>query len=115
MFEGLWTIEFKTNQDFGYGVLVLLKNDQILGGDFGYYYSGYMTKTDGRITGGQVSVVRFNPNVVSVFGNFDSFILILKNGRIDETSFVAEAVIKGPERFSIEVKGKKKVEIDEAI
>lgn len=114
MFDGLWTIEFKTNQDFGSGVLVFLKDGQVLGGDFGYYYSGQITITNGQITGGQVNVVRFKPNAVSVFGDFDSFILLFKNGKINETSFGAEAAVKGAEQLSIAVNGKKKVDIDEA-
>ncbi|MHC4463131.1 MAG: hypothetical protein ACYS30_17120 [Planctomycetota bacterium] len=114
MFDGLWTVEFKTEFDFGMGVLVLLKNGQVLGGDFGYYYSGQITMNEGQITGGEVSVVRFNPNAASVFGDLDSFIVLFKTGTINETSFSAEATVKGAEHLSIVINGKKKVDIDEA-
>jgi hypothetical protein len=114
MFYGLWTVEFKTEFNFGMGVFVLLKNGQVLGGDFGYYYSGQVTENEGQITGGEVSVVRFNPNTASVFGDIESFVLLFKTGTINETSLHAEAAVKGAEQLSIVITGKKKVDIDEA-
>ncbi|MHC4394798.1 MAG: GrlR family regulatory protein [Planctomycetota bacterium] len=111
MFDGLWVIEFKTENDFGCGVLVF-NGSQVLGGDFGYYYSGRINTT-GNMSG-EVNVVRFNPNVTSVFGNYDSFTLLINNGTINETSFKATATVKGAEHLSIEISGKKKVDIDEA-
>jgi len=113
MFDGLWTVEFKTESNFGMGVFVLLKNGRVLGGDFGYYYSGQVTENAGQITGGQVSVVRFNPNVVAVFGDYDSFVLLLKTGTINESSFHVQATVEGAEHLSIVINGKKKVDIDE--
>jgi len=111
MFDGLWVIEFKTYNDFGWGVLVF-NGSQVMGGDMGYYYFGQMNTT-GKITG-EVNVVRFNPNVASVFGDVDSFTLLLKDGTINENSFKANATVKGAEHLSIEISGKKKVDTDEA-
>ncbi len=111
MFDGLWVIEFKTDYDFGYGVLVF-NGSQVLGGDFGYYYSGRINTT-GNMSG-EVNVIRFNPNAASVFGDVDSFTLLLKDGTINENSFKANATVKGAEHLSIEISGKKKVDTDEA-
>ncbi|MCP4612303.1 MAG: hypothetical protein GY845_26705 [Planctomycetes bacterium] len=110
MFDGLWVIEFKSDYDFGYGVLVFNGN-QVLGGDFGYYYSGRINTT-GNMTG-EVNVVRHNPNAVSVFGDVDSFTLLIKDGTISNKSFKLNATIKGVEHLTIEVSGKKKVDTDE--
>jgi len=110
MFDGLWVIEFETDHGFGSGVLVFNGN-QVLGGDFGYYYFGRINTT-GKITG-EVNVVRFNPNVSSVFGNYDNFTLLLKDGTINETIFKANATVKNAEDFSIVVSGRKKVDTDE--
>jgi len=107
MFDGLWVIEFKTNNDFGWGVLVF-NGSQVMGGDIGYYYFGQINTT-GKITG-EINVVRFNPNVNSVFGDRDKFILLLKDGTINETDFEANATVKGLEHLSIIVKGRKKVD-----
>lgn len=111
MIDGLWVIEFKTDNNFGYGVLVF-NGSQVLGGDFGYYYSGRINTT-GNISG-EINVVRFNPNANSVFGDIDSFTLLVKDGTINENNFRANATVKGVEHLSIEISGKKKVDIDEA-
>ncbi len=110
MFNGLWVIEFKSDYDFGSGVLVF-NNGQVLGGDDGYYYAGRINTT-GNIFG-EVNVVRYNPNAVLVFGDVDSFTLLIKDGKISNTSFKLNAVIKGAEHLTIEVSGKKKVDTDE--
>jgi len=109
--DGLWVIEFKSDYDSGYGVLVF-NGSQVMGGDIGYYYFGRIDTT-GKMTG-EVNVVRFNPNVNSVFGDADKFTLLLKDGTINETDFEAIATVKGAERLSIEIKGRKKVDTDEA-
>lgn len=110
MFDGLWVIEFKTDNDFGCGVLVF-NGSQVMGGDFGYYYFGRINITN---MSGEVNVVRFNPNVSSVFGDFDKFTLLLKGGTINEISFEANATVKGAEHLSIVISGRKKVDTDEA-
>lgn len=109
--DGLWVIEFGTDQDWGSGVLVF-NGTQVLGGDFGYYYSGEIKIIDGKIEGA-VNVARFNPNAISVFGNIESFTLLLEEGTIDETNFTAKATIRGTQGVSIEIKGEKKVSTDE--
>ena len=111
MYDGLWVIEFKTAMGFGSGVLVF-NGTQVMGGDYGYYYSGQINTT-GNMSG-EVNIVRFNPNAISVFGKHDSFTLLLKDGTINETSFTANATVKGAEHLSIKVTGKKKVDTNEA-
>ena len=112
MYDGLWTIEFKTDDSFGSGVLVF-NGTQIFGGDYGYYYSGRIDTTGGNVTG-EINVVRFNPNAISVFGDIPSFTLVLNDGRINEESFNAKATIKNIPGPTITIKGEKKVDIDEA-
>ena len=49
MFDGLWTVEFSTeNGEYGRGVIVIIKN-RILGGDGGYYYVGDCVIKDNKI------------------------------------------------------------------
>ena len=110
MYDGLWVIEFKTDNDFGCGVLVF-NGSQIMGGDMGYYYFGRVNTT-GKLTG-EINVVRFNPNINSVFGDADQFTLLLKDGTINETDLEATATVKGLEHLSIVVKGRKRVDADE--
>ena len=110
MFNGLWVVEFRSGTDFGSGVLVV-NGSQVMGGDFGYYYFGQIDTTKGMT--GEVNAVRFNQNVVSVFGDIGNFTLLIKNGEINKMSFMANAVIKGAEHLSLEIKGEKKVDTDE--
>lgn len=112
MFDGLWVIEFKTSISFGGGVLVF-NGSKVMGGDFGYYYFGEIDTTEGMT--GEINVIRFNQNAISVFGDIGSFTLLIKSGEINETSFKANAIIKGADHLSIEIIGEKKVDIDETI
>lgn len=109
MFDGLWVIEFKTGVDYGSGVLVF-NGSKVMGGDFGYYYFGEINTTGGMT--GEVNVIRFNQNVISVFGDIGgTFTLLINGGEINETRFKANASIKGAEHLTIEIKGEKKVDI----
>jgi len=110
MYDGLWAIEFEASLGYGCGVLVF-NGTQVMGGDAGYYYSGKI-KTEGKMSG-EVNVIRFAPNAISVFGNLDSFTLLIKDGEINESSFTANAFVKGAEKLLIKVKGEKKVEANE--
>ena len=112
MFDGLWVIEFNTDRGFGSGV-IFINGSQVLGGDSGYYYLGKIDITENTMTG-EFNVVRFNKNSVSLFGDLDTFTLLLKDGTINETSFKANATIKGAQDLSIKISGKKKVDTDEA-
>lgn len=111
MYDGLWVVEFQANNDFGWGVVVFNGN-QIMGGDWGYYYFGQINTT-GKLTG-EINAVRFNQNVSSVFGEIDNFTLLLKDGVINNTKFNVTAVVKGKEELSITIRGTKKVDANES-
>ncbi|MDH4202545.1 MAG: hypothetical protein OEV87_06590 [Phycisphaerae bacterium] len=111
MFDGLWTIEFRAEFDYGSGVLVINGN-QALGGDFGFYYFGEIDTSSGLT--GEIDVVRFSKNAVSVFGkDVDNFRLLLKNGTINEKEFQVTANLQGHEEISMQITGKKKVDLYE--
>ena len=72
MKNGIYFVSFKSNmQDFGSGTVVV-NNNTVNGGDFGYVYKG-------RIEGDSVelSVNRHDPSASSIVGNISSFTLTL--------------------------------------
>ncbi|MCZ6803730.1 MAG: hypothetical protein O7D86_07330 [Proteobacteria bacterium] len=88
MFDGLWTVEFRSTQNmYGRGVVVI-SNDHILGGDDGYYYYGTCNITNNKINA-DLQITKYDPNSVSVFGPIDHYNLKI-NGDIDECKFRAE-------------------------
>ena len=109
--DGLWVVEFRSDYDFGYGVLVF-NGTQVMGGDAGYYYFGQVDTT-GNISG-EVNVVRHNPHANSVFGDVDKFKLFLTGGKICENNFETTATVEKFEHLSIKIKGRKKVDSNEA-
>lgn len=109
MFNGLWTIEFiSTMNCFGAGILVL-NNGILLGGDNGYYYSGNYDVKDSNIRG-TVAIIRFNKNVVSVFGDVDQFSLTFA-GQIKQDSVEAVASFDNTPDLKIRIICKKKVDL----
>lgn len=109
MYDGLWTIEFRSsNNFFGSGVLILT-NGRLLGGDYGYYYSGSY-EINGEELRGKVSIIRFDPNSISVFGEVDNFSLDLK-GTIKDYEFRADAYVIGNSGKTLHIVGKKREEL----
>jgi len=87
--DGLWVVEFKSSVGlFGKGVLVL-DGDRLLGGDFGYYYSGHCREEGDRVKG-EIDVIRFDPNAISVFGDVESF-AIKFDGKVTGSDITAHA------------------------
>lgn len=66
MIDGFWIVQVETVQGSGGGVAVLTKG-QILGGDNGFYYTGTY-ETDDASMKARVSIRRFLPGVVNIFG-----------------------------------------------
>lgn len=109
MFNGLWTVEFSsTINRYGRGVLVI-NDDRILGGDDGYYYFGTCEITDNNIHA-TITVIKYDPNSISVFGNINHFELIL-NGEIDENQFNAIGTIANNPQAQMRVVGTKKEDL----
>lgn len=109
MIDGLWTVEFSsTINRYGRGVLVI-NDDRILGGDDGYYYFGTCEITDNNIHA-TITVIKYDPNSISVFGNINHFELIL-NGEIDENQFNAIGTIANNPQAQMRVVGTKKEDL----
>ncbi|HIJ02077.1 TPA: hypothetical protein HA363_05460 [Candidatus Woesearchaeota archaeon] len=109
MFNGLWTIEFiSTMNRFGAGILVL-NNGRLLGGDNGYYYLGNYEVKDNNVQG-NVDIIRFNKNIISVFGDVDQFSLTFA-GQIKPDSIEAVASFGNTPDLKIRIICKKKVDL----
>lgn len=106
MINGLWTVEFiSTHKRYGKGVLIINEN-RLLGGDEGYYYTGNCNITDNIITG-TITIIRYDRNIISVFGDIDKFELNI-SGQINENMFNVIAHIDGHPEERIQVNGTKK-------
>jgi len=110
MFDGLWTIEFiSVTNLYGAGVLVL-KDGRLLGGDAGYYYSGEY-KEDGDEIKGVATITRFEPNSISVFGNYSQLPLRFR-GKLEQNYFHGEAWLRDDRSKSIRIKCTKKEDFE---
>lgn len=109
MFNGLWTVEFTSALNrYGRGVLVIT-NGRILGGDDGYYYTGEC-EINGNIINANMTIIKYDPSSISVFGNINHFELIL-DGHIEENNFDAIGVIANNPHAQIRVVGTKKEDL----
>lgn len=70
MIDGLWTVEFFSSLGLSGNGVVILKDNRLLGGDIGYYYHGAYHLVDGTLTG-NLTLTRYNKNIISVFGDTD--------------------------------------------
>ncbi|MHC4509421.1 MAG: hypothetical protein ACYTAO_10765 [Planctomycetota bacterium] len=114
MIDGLWTIEFISLDNlYGAGVLVL-KDGRLLGGDAGYYYSGEYREKGEKIQG-VATITRFEPNSISVFGNYGQFTLCF-SGKLEQNCLHGEAWLQDdPSRSKgIRIECKKKEDIESA-
>ena len=106
MIDGLWTVEFSsTTNRYGKGILIINQN-RLLGGDEGYYYTG-SCKVNGENIAGKLTVIRYDSNAVSVFGDIDTFELNF-SGQINDNEFNMIANIDNSLGENIKVNGTKK-------
>lgn len=112
MFDGLWTIEFMSIANlYATGVLVL-NDERLLGGDAGYYYSGEYKEKGDKING-VATITRFEPNSISVFGNFDQLTLCFQ-GKLEQNQIHGEAWLQADRNKSVRIKCTKKEDIKRA-
>ena len=67
--------------------------DPLVGGDAGYYYSGQCKEVDGKVSG-EINVIRYDHNSISVFGEIDTFTLSIEgtiDGSVIEISATSES------------------------
>jgi len=109
MMDGLWVVEFSSSLGlFGGGVMIVI-GDRILGGDVGYYYSGRYTQDKQSITG-EIDVIRFDQNTISVFGPIDSFKLSM-SGTVHDGDFTARASSTSFPDVDMQIKGSKREDL----
>ena len=109
MNDGLWIIEFWSPLGlFGKGIMVV-DGERVLGGDFGYYYSGQCKFDNGSIKG-EINVIRFDPSAISVFGDVESFTLSLL-GKMQGTHFTGQATSDDFPDLKMEIKGSKREDL----
>jgi len=107
MVDGLWTVEFIVPQGNRYGRgIVTLKDGRLLGGDFGYYYTGSYSIIGTRINA-RARVIKYDPNSVAVFGNIGAYELEF-SGEIDDYQLEGVGNIVGVPNTHIRIVGRKK-------
>jgi hypothetical protein len=106
MIEGLWTVEFRTSiGGMGFGTIIFEKG-RVAGGDSGYYYIGSYTLDQDKLTG-EVTIQRYNPTGVSVFGPLERGDVKV-SGTIQGSSMtVSGQLIQNP-AIEITIKGAKR-------
>lgn len=112
MFEGLWTIKFISSLNmWGGGVIVLTREGRIIGGDSGYYYIGTCTITGSQING-NIDIIQFDPQSISIFGELSNFQLTF-NGTFEDNKFSATAQSPQFPGYSLKIEGNKKADLIE--
>jgi hypothetical protein len=112
MIEGLWTVKFISSLNlWGGGVIVLTKEGRILGGDAGYYYIGTCAVTGNQIKG-NVDIIQFDPQIISVFGEISNYRLTF-DGTFEDNKF--SAIAQSPEfpGHNLRIEGNKKADLIE--
>lgn len=98
MKDGLYHVNFQSNQqDFGVGV-VTVKDNHVNGGDYAYFYQG-IVEGDSLL----LRVKRHNDQATSVFGPIKEFNLELKVNPVMGFYFL-EGNVQGQPQFAIKIK-----------
>lgn len=82
MQDGLYIARFRTPLDEAMGIIVL-RDNEVLGGDAGMYYAGHVEDRNGRIQV-NMTVRRHQEAALSVFGDFEKFDLTLTGRKAGE-------------------------------
>lgn len=110
MIEGLWTVKFISSLNlWGGGVIVLTEGNRILGGDAGYYYIGTYSVTGNQVKG-DIDIIQFDPQIMSVFGEISDFHLKF-DGTFEDNKFSATAQSPEFPGYSLKIEGNKKEDL----
>lgn len=104
MIDGLWTVEFSSSLGLLGNGVVVIKDKRLLGGDVGYYYHGTFDIRDGDFTG-NLTITRYDKNIISVFGDINEFSFAF-TGKLIADEFQIEATVG---EYQFQSTGKKKV------
>lgn len=100
MIEALWSVEFKTDKNYGGSGIAVFENGRVLGGDATYYYVGSYQIKDG-VASASLEVIHYAGPLNNVFGAFKKVSLTL-SGEIGHDSFVVSGTAKeAPGQISI--------------
>src|SRR4028119_1223261 len=90
--EALWTLRFDAvggeNFELGGGVLII-ETGRLFGGDSGYAYVGSLDDTGSSVSG-TVRIIRHDPTITSIFGDFDELTAKFSGHRISDTKIVGQ-------------------------
>jgi hypothetical protein len=105
--SGLYMAHFYTGDDktnaetAGEGVVMLLPNGSVQGGDHAYAYSGFY-KLDGKTITAQLHIARQKKGIPSIFGDVDEFDIEL-NGLVDGLTIDAQGKIPGADDQGLKI------------
>lgn len=97
MKDGLYHVNFRSNQqDFGNGV-VTVKEGRVNGGDYAYFYQGEITEDSALL-----KVTQHNAQATSVFGPIKEFFLELRVKPAGE-AHILEGHVQGHPEMQIQI------------
>lgn len=105
MQDGIYHVCFtSSSRDAGEG-LAVIKQGSVNGGDLGYLYVGHLTDESGTVSG-RITVKRWNPGHVSVFGPIEKFDLQLRGSLGAGGTFTVAGTSSELPNQSISIAGK---------
>jgi T3SS negative regulator,GrlR len=108
--DGLWSVEFHSNsQNMGGGV-VMINQDQILGGDSVFTYTGTLTKENNVLHANIEVSKHWHLPSPSIFGAIDHFNLKL-SGNSDPNSLVLSGYVAEDPNQRISIKATHKADL----
>ena len=101
-YDGTYTVQFKSAQDRGAGVITL-KDLQVTGGDSGYIFTGAFREVGSRLVG-KVHVEQHMNGHPSVFGPFVGNVFDLDlEGQFDGDVAHFHGHVRGQDHFKIQI------------
>lgn len=107
MMDGIYYVHFEVHAAASTGDgLVVIKDGMANGGDAGYTYSGAFEEHDGRLAA-SLTVKRWNPAHVSVFGNLAEFQLQLSGSAATASGFALTGGTASAPGYQISITGRR--------